>query len=63
MNHATMPLEEIEALLAGRLKRLDPVCLCMWEAGDSPCPLHGWDEGDPYTHEARAEAEAEEFPS
>lgn len=22
-------------------------CLCQWEAGDSPCPLHGEEEVDP----------------
>lgn len=49
MNHATMPLEEIERALtrsveviyfADDRKRREPGCRCHLEEGDSPCPIH-----------------------
>lgn len=34
----------LERLPAGC--ELGPICKCHWEAGDSPCPLHGEEEGE-----------------
>lgn len=51
MNHATMPLAQIESLLASPrievvwfpdsdTKRREHGCRCHIEEGDSPCPVH-----------------------
>lgn len=48
VEHAEARAEKAEAALAELRRRVDPDtrvgCQCQWEAGDSPCPVHGENE-------------------
>ena len=35
-------------------KKREPGCICHWEEGDSPCPVHGEDEPLPQDFNVRA---------